>query len=162
MRSETYEVSPEQVIDAMADLAEFDESDSVTNPIDALSPDAPALPLRQDAQNSPPPLEIDQSQVDVPVERSIPDSDRDQDLELVSDSEPLFNQDDDSIDDQARLNLSQLPEGLADLETLRALNVSKDIVERVAWAVVPALAEAIIKEEVRKRFDSMVGGDTTA
>jgi len=39
---------------------------------------------------------------------------------------------------------------LTDPEALKALGVSRDVVERVAWAVVPALAEAILKEEIAK------------
>jgi hypothetical protein len=42
---------------------------------------------------------------------------------------------------------------VAHLEAIKALGVSQAVVERVAWAVVPALAEAILKEEIAKLIE---------
>ena len=39
---------------------------------------------------------------------------------------------------------------VTDEEALKALGASREVVERVAWAVVPALAEAILREEIAR------------
>ena len=46
--------------------------------------------------------------------------------------------------------LDGIVSGLSDADAIRALGVSKDVVEKVAWAVVPALAEAILREEIAR------------
>jgi CheY-like chemotaxis protein len=49
-----------------------------------------------------------------------------------------------------RVSVNKALADVTDPETLKALGASREVVERVAWAVVPALAEAILKEEVSR------------
>lgn len=163
--------------DSLADEAEFDDSDSFTNPVDVLPPlsdgsleDADLLEARRIEPSHhvharpklTPAEELDSS--GTVSESEVHEHDDSMSDETTIRRGPAV----DEFDADAHQNLSvskttdlahNLEQLIQDDSFAAKLELPQEVVERVAWAVVPALAERIIREEIIKLLrDAKPGG----
>ena len=156
------------VDDSLADEADFDDSDSFTNPVDVLPPLSDAVPDDEDVLGAgrPEPNPDPQARHAVPSVEKPDRSDAAKTPDPVEHAGSLADEttigrdaDVGEFDADTRQGLSEaqasefahnLERVLQDKSLAAKLSLPQDVVERVAWAVVPSLAERIIREEIAK------------